>query len=64
MSEVPLYFLVWRANATISLEEHYLCLTRVDRRISSSPCTPVNYFTEMCSGSEEGSYLRLIDFCI
>jgi len=21
-----------------------------------------NYFTEMCSGSEEGSYLRLIDF--
>jgi len=23
-----------------------------------------NYFTKMCSGSEEGSYLRLIDFCI
>jgi len=23
-----------------------------------------NYFAEMCSGSEEGSYLRLIDFCI
>ena len=23
-----------------------------------------NYFTEMCSGSEEGSYLMLIDFCI
>ena len=23
-----------------------------------------NYFTEMCIGSEEGSYLRLIDFCI
>jgi len=23
-----------------------------------------NYFTEMCSGSEEGSYLRLIDVCI
>jgi len=22
------------------------------------------YFTEMCSGSESGSYLRLIDFCI
>jgi len=21
-----------------------------------------NYFTEMCSGSEAGSYLRLIDF--
>ena len=31
-------------------------------------CTPAqsenNYFTEMCSGSEAGSYLRLIDFCI
>jgi len=23
-----------------------------------------NYLTEMCSGSEAGSYLRLIDFCI
>jgi len=23
-----------------------------------------NYFTEVCSGSEAGSYLRLIDLCI
>jgi len=23
-----------------------------------------NYFTEMCSGSDQGSYLRLTDFCI
>jgi hypothetical protein len=23
-----------------------------------------NYFTEMCSGSEEGSHLMFIDFCI
>ena len=23
-----------------------------------------NYLTEMCSGSEAGSYLRLIDLCI
>jgi len=23
-----------------------------------------NYFTEMCSGSEAGSFSRLIDFCI
>jgi len=22
------------------------------------------YFTEMCSGSEAGAYLRLMDFCI
>ena len=24
----------------------------------------INCFTEMCSGSEEGSYLRLIDFVV
>jgi len=24
----------------------------------------INYFAEMCSGSEAGSYLRLIDLCI
>ena len=24
----------------------------------------VNYFTEICSGSEAGSYSRLIDFCV
>jgi len=24
----------------------------------------VNYFRKMCSGSEAGSYLRLIDVCI
>ena len=23
-----------------------------------------NYLTQMCNGSEAGSYLRLIDFCI
>ena len=26
------------------------------------PGTKMNYFTEMCSGSEAGSYLRRIDF--
>jgi len=26
--------------------------------------TSEDYFTEMCSGSEAGSYLRLIDFSI
>ena len=25
---------------------------------------PCNYFTEMCSGSEEGSYPRLITLCV
>ena len=36
--------------------------------LGALPCTTSqfenNYFTEMCSGSEAGSYLRLIDFCI
>ena len=27
-------------------------------------CRGINYFTEMCSGSEEGSYSRLINFCM
>jgi len=27
-------------------------------------CSPHVLFTEMCSGSEAGSYLRRIDFCI
>jgi len=31
---------------------------------SSSSQFQNNYFTEMCRGSEAGSYLRLIDFCI
>jgi len=26
------------------------------------PVAVLNYFTEMCSGSEAGSYLRLLDF--
>ena len=33
--------------------------------ITSATCCNVQcHFTEMCSGSEEGSYLRLIDSCI
>jgi len=43
----------------------------VDQTTNRAPPLPLNdnmlghnYFTEMCSGSEEGSYLRLIDFCI
>ena len=34
------------------------------RRCLNSSQIENNYFTEMCSGSEEGSYLRLIDFYI
>ena len=45
---------------------------RVPSKLILSDSTPTahssqfenNYFTEMCSGSEAGSYLRLIDFCI
>ena len=31
-------------------------------RTESDSIRRTNYFTEMCSGSEAGSYLRLIDF--
>ena len=35
----------------------------VDTRTpNTATCMPSNYFTEMCSGSEASSYLRLIDF--
>ena len=39
-----------------------LDLTMRRRRLGE--CWLNNYFTEMCSGSEASSYLRLIDFCI
>ena len=29
-----------------------------------APSKHNNHFTEMCSGSEAGSYLRIIDLCI
>jgi len=47
-----------------------LCLIRTERE---DMCTQhgvyeerghLKYFTEMCSGSEAGSYLRLIECCI
>jgi len=39
--------------------ERLLC--RLGQRLRTRT---VDYFTEMCSGSEAGSYLRLIDVCI
>ena len=44
----------------------------VVHRVVPNPQSPIidaggqkdNYFTEMCSGSEEGSYSRPIEFCI
>ena len=48
-------------------ENPYFLSSKCDS--SSNACTLIqtrynNYFTEMCSGSEAGSYLRLMDFCI
>ena len=41
---------------------------KITRKILKLRAVPMgykdNYFTEMCCGSEEGSYLRLIDLCI
>ena len=45
-----------------------LCATAGDlagpHTMSSRKQVENNYFTEMCSGSEEGSYSRLIDVCV
>ena len=63
MSEVPLYKLIKRAHTMARMNG----TSHTSRQIST--CGQANqfknnYFTEMCSGSEAGSYLRLIDFCI
>ena len=56
MSEVPLY--CWLVGSAFNS-------TKVSVVGGGSMVNGKNnYFTEMCSGSEEGSYLRLIDFCI
>jgi len=43
-----------------------LTVVYVPYSLGSGRGAPVvdSYFTEMCSGSEEGSYLRLMEFCI
>ena len=38
--------------------------TRLSGRSTCRANIKNNYFAEMCSGSEGGSYLRLVDFCI
>ena len=38
-------------------------MLRASPNVSEGLGFRVNYFTEMCSGSEAGSYLRLIDSC-
>ena len=52
------------ASARLVSSVFFFSLEASAFRFSSSACTrcSVNYFTEMCSGSEAGSYLRLIDF--
>jgi len=40
------------------------CLRVVHLSVQYSSQYKNNHFTEMCSGSEEGSYFRIIDFCI
>ena len=36
----------------------------LDSGLSNTLRLKNNYFAEMCSGSEEGSYLRLVDFFV
>ena len=70
MSEVPLYRLSMTAalaKAAVMKEMHatprnastqHTCTDRYSSQFKN------NYFTEMCSDSEAGSYSRLIDFVI
>ena len=41
---------------------HREMLVRTDLRYSSQ--FKKKHYAEFCSGSEEGSYVRLVDFCI
>ena len=45
-------------GATVERRRDESCTDRYSSQFEN------NYFTEMCSGSEAGSYLRLIDLCI
>ena len=57
MSEVPLWCRCRRRVCGASA-----CKTCSGQSRPASPQFENNYFTEMCSGSEAGSYFRLIDF--
>ena len=46
----------------IKSKHFYLLAGKGCRDVTYSSQFDKNYFTEMCSGSEAGSYLRLIDF--
>ena len=64
----------WFRTRRLSITVGPFCCSRSFRVASSSSCIFLsttchqqgqfknNYFTEMCSGSEAGSYVRLIDF--
>ena len=54
-----------KSNTVVVKSQSLLQLSNVDSAPSSARTTTQlenNYFTEMCSGSEAGSYFRLIDF--
>jgi len=59
MSEVPLYT-PGASTARASEREVRHKLATLETMVPGKN----NFFTEMCSGSEAGSYLRLIDLCI
>jgi len=43
---------------------HQACIDLSGRSLSTSSQLENNHFTEMCCGTEAGSYLRLTDSCI
>ena len=55
---------VWLVLLGSSLAVGYLTWSARHLQESDVANRTGNYFPEMCSSSEAGSYLRLIDFCI
>ena len=66
MSEVLFYPIqAWRrALYQRARGVHGMCGARARAPSTEHRALSTNHSTEMCSGSEAGSYLRLIDLCI
>ena len=58
----PVKARLWPWHARLSVQKPFNPLKLSPMRSAADLLN--NYVTEMCSGSEAGSYLRLIDFCI
>jgi len=64
MGEVPLYQVSENASWSTKYYSRMILCSRHAYSSQFKTHRNVQRFTEMCSGSEAGSYLRLIDFCM